>query len=206
MKCLQEEERDLLPMMSNSGSQQATPLNEQNKLFISGSRSDTRLFSDCNKGNMSQPFDSTREHGSRPWGLVNTQPSQRVNERSLLSNMSNIMNGTSSGIRRNNMLFSDCNKQNMSQQSDLTREHVNANDYNIGASSRPIGGVFTTPVYQSQNAIDPFSRVSNDNLFNAGRVNSSSRSVKKGLSLNKCQKRILGETLCQSQIPLSHPG
>ena len=27
------------------------------------------------------------------------------------------------GIRRNNMLFSDCNKQNMSQQSDLTREH-----------------------------------------------------------------------------------
>ena len=253
------------------------------------------------------------------------------------------------------MLFSDCNKQNMSQQSDLTREHgislfcmclgfkcmifypaivcipicinlwefqcdftiaVNANDYNIGASSRPIGGVFTTPVYQSQNAIDPFSRVSNDNPFNAGicikihvafyipaktvlivyfcklgstpwgsvntpsspcvnersplsnisniingnsyikknpnlshaeggskstsssfvtgRVNSSSRSVKKGIqhghllhhynvtkttwlffwimynvigvSLNKCQKRILGETVCQSQIPLSHPG
>ncbi|WOH00365.1 hypothetical protein DCAR_0519724 [Daucus carota subsp. sativus] len=87
-----------------------------------GSRSDTRLFSDCNKGNMSQPFDSTREHGSRPWGLVNTQPSQRVNERSPLSNMSNIMNGTSR------------------------------------------------------------------------------------VSLNKCQKRILGETVYQSQIPLSHPG
>ncbi|XP_063948984.1 uncharacterized protein LOC135152574 [Daucus carota subsp. sativus] len=123
--------------------------------------------------NVTYPFSRTSNvlpfnAGSRPWGLVNTQPSQRVNERSPLSNMSNIMNGTSSGIRRNNMLFSDCNKQNMSQQSDLTREHVNANDYNIGASSRPIGGVFTTPVYKSQNAIDPFSRVSNDNPFNAG--------------------------------------
>ena len=51
---------------------------------------------------------------------------------------------------------------------------VNANDYNIGASSksttsaRAVGGVFTTPPYQSHNVTYPFSRTSNVLPFNAG--------------------------------------